>query len=219
MQILSFTDQRIAKLTAPAAGRVSYQDAKTPGLQVTVTANGTRSFYLLKRSGRRVLRLFLGRYPEIRVSGARTEAARALAELAGGNDPSVARRRRRNEATLADLFECWRSIKQEVKRSWEGDQRLYDKHLSHWQRRPLSTITLAEVQGLHTQLKKDHGPYLANRVLALLSAMYGQSSKLGSALPNPCKGVGRFPEVKRDRFLGREELRRFFDAILAEYGP
>ena len=56
----------------------------------------------------------------------------------------------------------------------------------------------------------------ANRALALLSTVFNQ---MRSNAPNPCKGVKKFPEKSRTRFLQPEELKRFFKALDAPETP
>ena len=46
--------------------------------------------------------------------------------------------------------------------------------------------------------------------------MFNKASDMGFRGENPAKGVKRFKETKRDRFLERDELPAFFQALLAE---
>jgi len=48
--------------------------------------------------------------------------------------------------------------------------------------------------------------------------MYGSADELGYEGPNPCRGVKKFKEASRDRYLQPGELRPFF-AALAEEEP
>jgi integrase len=50
----------------------------------------------------------------------------------------------------------------------------------------------------------------ANRALTLLSTVFNH---MLPDIPNPCKGIKKFKEQSRDRFLQPEELKRFFDAL------
>ncbi|MHB1934198.1 MAG: tyrosine-type recombinase/integrase, partial [Leptospirillum sp.] len=57
-------------------------------------------------------------------------------------------------------------------------------------------------------------PVQANRVLALLSTLFSKAIIWGYHKgENPCRGITRFREVRRDRFLSGEELSRFFEAL------
>ena len=79
-------------------------------------------------------------------------------------------------------------------------------------------ITWQDVQAWHTKASTK-APYAANRALALLSSMYKQAHKLGYAGPDPTKGISRFPERSRDRFLQPDEMPRFFEALDTEPDP
>jgi integrase len=59
-------------------------------------------------------------------------------------------------------------------------------------------------------------PYQANRVLALLSKMFSLAVKWGWRIDNPVKGIERFQEKRRERWLSDEELRRLV-AVLANH--
>jgi integrase len=97
--------------------------------------------------------------------------------------------------------------------------------------RKAADVTAAEVAKLHSsayapaQEKRMKGskragklpsrPYKANRVLAVLSSLYTFAAKrhlvpLGT---NPARGLERYREERRERFLTTEELGRLGDAI------
>jgi integrase len=52
-------------------------------------------------------------------------------------------------------------------------------------------------------------------VLALVSKMFSLAIKWGWRTDNPCRGVERFPEAKRARYLAPEELKRLTEALAA----
>ena len=60
-------------------------------------------------------------------------------------------------------------------------------------------------------------PTQANRTLAVLSAMFKLAEARDLAPPgrNPCRGVRRYRETPRERFLSRVEYRRL-GRVLAE---
>ncbi len=63
-------------------------------------------------------------------------------------------------------------------------------------------------------------PIQANRTLALLSKMFGLAERWGLRPPgsNPCRGIDRFPEKRRERFLSGGEIARL-GAVLEEEEP
>lgn len=70
--------------------------------------------------------------------------------------------------------------------------------------------------------KRAGRPYEANRLLALLSVMFNKAHSYGmtpAGHANPCDGVDRFKEEKRDRWVTSAELPALAAAIDAEADP
>ena len=69
----------------------------------------------------------------------------------------------------------------------------------------------------HMHLSFRETPYAANRALAVLSGMMKWAEQQGYRPrgSNPIKGLERFREQKRERFLSEVELRRLGDALTA----
>ena len=220
MKNLRFTTTAINKLTPPAAGKDYYSDTETPGLYLAVTAKGAKSFSYVRRVGGRVGRVTIGRFPGVTVDAAHKEAARLAGEVAQGNDPAQERRKARDETTVAELFALYlEGHAKPHKRSWQGDQDQYDRYLDAWKARKLSQVRRGDVAGLHAKIGKDNGPYAANRLLALLSAMFNFAAGLGYDAGNPAKGVKKFKELSRDRFMRADEIKAFFASLAEEVEP
>ena len=56
-------------------------------------------------------------------------------------------------------------------------------------------------------------PYQANRVLALMSKMFSVAVNWGWRGDNPVKGIERFHEERRERWLSDDELGRILSAL------
>ncbi len=78
-------------------------------------------------------------------------------------------------------------------------------------RRKVAGIQYEDIDKLHRSLKAT--PYRANRVLALLSKMFSLSMKWRLRSDNPCRGVERFDEDKRERYLTGDERARLLVAL------
>ena len=216
-QAIVFSKRRLEALPAPSAGRIFYRDAKTAGLTLCVRPSGDRTFYFYKWAKGRPMQIPLGKFPEMSVENARTATAKMVGQLAAGIDIAVARQAERHEQTVAGLFNYWLDNHAKLhKKTWSEDERQYNTMMKHWASRKLSSIKKSDVQALHTKIGEKHGHYAANRLLALVRAMFNKASDMGFRGENPAKGVKKFREVKRDRFLGREELPAFFRSLLAE---
>lgn len=212
-----FSKKRIEALPIPATGRAEYRDLMTPGLVLRVTANGAKSFSLFRRVNGHPTRLTLGTFPAVTVEQAQRRARELLGEITKGVDPRNARRAAREEPTLADLFAHWlETHAKQHKRTWMEDERQYNVFLKPWASRKLSSIRKADVQALHAKVGTKNGRYAANRLLALVRAMFNKTADIGYAGDNPTAGIKKFPEEKRDRFLHGDELRAFFAALADE---
>ena len=213
-----FTEAKLRRMPTPATGRAWWYDTKASGLCICKTPTGATAFYFYKWMDGKPARMMLGKFPQITVEQARQAAATAIGTYASGGNPQAERRSRREEPTVKDLWDHWLLYAKAHKkpRSVEEDERNYKLHLSALVGRRLSTITKREVQALHARLGTDKGIYAANRVLALLRAMFNKADNIGYRGVNPAAGVKMFKEVARDRFLHPEELEAFFKALSAE---
>ena len=94
------------------------------------------------------------------------------------------------------------------------DEQRYNRHLKTWAGRRLVAISTADVQALHNRVGKKSGQYEANRLRALLHAMYAVARRhLGYRGDNPVTNVQRFKEESRERYLHGDELPGFFQAL------
>jgi integrase len=80
-------------------------------------------------------------------------------------------------------------------------------------RRHVADVTRADLSSLHHAMCATPGA--ANRVLALVSKMFGLAERWGLRPDgsNPARHVERFPERKMERFLSAQELARLGDAL------
>lgn len=72
-------------------------------------------------------------------------------------------------------------------------------------------VKAQEIHALHVAMQET--PYQANRVLSLLSKMFSLAAECGLRPDNPAKGVKRFAEEPRDRWLSDSELLRLFETL------
>lgn len=206
--------------TQPGDKDVVIRDTEVPGLFLKITPTGAKS--LLVR-----LRLGSGsgapiRQPKIPVDpsapGA-VEKARKIArewrsQGADGVDPRQARKEEARAPTMARLCEEYMKRHGSSKRSASEDERRIGKLPRSLMRRRVKDISHTEIQDLHRAMKKT--PYEANRMVALLSKMFGLAIKWRWITENPVTGIDKFEEEKRERFLSQDEIVRL-DAALTEY--
>lgn len=201
-------------------------DTQIPGFGIRVYASGAKSFvlhYNLRGDNRR--RLYtIGRYGDLTVDEARSEAGRLRAGIAQGIDPLDAleaqqeeREAERAAPTVADLAEVY--LKRHArphKRSWQEDERRLNQYiLPAFGSRKLSELKRAEVTRLHVKIG-DQKPHEANRVLETLRVMINLARDWGlmdEDAPNPATRVKMFKTRSRERWVKPDEMPRLVDAI------
>ncbi len=208
------TEKLVRNLPPPDQGnRITY-DTEISGFGVRVTAKDAKSFIINYRADGRERRYTIGKVPEWSVSAAREEAKRLKREIDVGGDPMSDRIDRRESPSVTEL--CERYQQEHLQRKRPSSARNDRSAIRRFVVPCLGTMKVAgvrysDVDALHRSMR-DH-PYQANRVLALLSKMFSLSMRWGWRSDNPCKGVERFPEHRRERFLSPTEIQRLAAAL------
>ena len=213
-----FTKKSLDSLPIPPHGRRAYYyDDEIRGLAVAVFPSGKKTFTLYRKLMGRPERIKIGRYPDITITQARIKAQELNERISIGVNPAEKQRAIRNEMTLEELFnEYLEHHAKPHNKTWRQEVSKFNRHLDRWRRRSISTIRKIDVVTLHVRVGKT-AKYAANRVVELLSAMYGWAiDEAGWAGENPGAKVKPFREHKRERFLQAEELPRFFASVAEE---
>jgi integrase len=217
---LNFTKTAIRALPqAPIGTRLTYRDTKIPGLELRVTPAGVKTFSVFRRvKGGGPERITIGIFREhggTTVEKARKRAAQINSAIDGGANPAAAKRAHKSEMVFAELFRDYveRHAKPR-KRTWREDESKYALYLAKpLGAKKLSGIDRADIATVHSAVTHQAKPVTANRVLALVSSVFGWAVKVGLWNANPAKGIPRNQERSRDRFLQAAELPRFFAAL------
>jgi integrase len=204
----------IAKLTPPKRGNRIEWDGEIPGLGLRITAGGARSFVLDYRIHGRKRRFTIGRYPEWTATAARDRALELRRGIREGIDPLEAREQDRAEPTMNELATAYMDYALVHKRpgSVRNDKGiLANIVLPRLGSLRLTAITRQDIERLHAELRPTK--YHANRLLALLSKMFNLAIERKWVAANPVKGISRFREHRRERWLSAEEMQRFIEAL------
>jgi integrase len=223
--VFHFTKSAIEKLPKSPSGpqgepqRVTYRDDEDSGLQLRVSSTGVKTFSVYRRvKGGNPERVTLGTFPDITVERARKAARTINGRIAEGANPAEVKRALKSELTFAELFtEYLERHSKPNKRTSDEDESKFRQYLAGpLGGKKLSSITRADVAAVHSRITRDGHPTTANRVLALVSSVYGWAISSGLRESNPAKGIRRNPEHSRDRFLLASELPRFFASLAQE---
>ena len=239
------TQQSVKKLvTEKPVAKLVYDD-EVRGFCVRLTprvGGGATATYVLDyyfggkkgdKKGRRKCRYSIGRFTEMTADAARKEALDLRAKIRSGVDPIKERDAWKSEPTFGALAAAYMKDTKGQKResSLYDDRRMLgvnedgttkdDKDEAQRKKRILTVLgeqRLAEIKQsdiaqFHESLRET--PYQANRVLGLLSAIFNYGIDKKWTTENPARGIKKFPEEKRERFLTIEEMQKLREAIEA----
>lgn len=213
----NFIKKKLESLPVPEKGYKTYSDTTEKGLKIYITANGTKTFFVRKMVNGRDERIIIGDFPTLSIKNARSKAQAIKLQIAENINPNEEKSKLRKEITLGELFNQFMNrYSKKLKKSWKYDEREIPKFLGAWFNRRISDITKLQIQKLHEQISEENGLYQANRTLERLKSMYNRAIEWGWDGVNPCNGIKKNKEIKRDRFIHPDEFRRFFDALQNE---
>jgi integrase len=188
---------------------------------VRVRPSGAKSFIVVYRAGAGrgapVRRFTIAAVGKITPERARARAKIILGSVAHGNDPAGQKTSERGTPTVAELADCFMADHVRPKRK-PATAEFYRDILDRIVKPAMDTtkadkLTRLQVGKLHSSLAAT--PFQANRVLAVIGSMYafGSSAGLVPESANPARGIGKFKESRRERFLTGQELERLGSAI------
>lgn len=199
-------------------------DADLTGFGCRVTKRGAKSWIVEFRprgGGRRVhkKRITIGSVKAVTPDEARREAKDILARVRLGEDVAGQRALRRIAPTVGELAE--RYMREEVRPTKKSTTAsIYESLLQRFILPALGTkramdVTRTDVTKLHRQMGAST-EVTANRTLTLLSGLFSWAIKVGE-LPDDCrptKGITKFREEGRERYLTGEELAHLGTSLL-----
>jgi integrase len=199
---------------------VDHFDEDLKGFGVRVRPSGRKTYFVMMRHKCVMRRFTIGSHGAVTAEAARLKAKQIISDLAIDKNPTSEQDAVRNSVTVRSLGERFTDeyVPCHLKPSTAGE---YKRCVEIFINPEIGTMKLVSVERtdiakIHHQLR--HIPYQANRVLGVLSIMFNlaESWNLRPAFTNPCRGVRKYKEKKRERFLSREELGRLGEALRIE---
>jgi integrase len=193
-------------------------DDKLKGFGVIVYPTGLKTYVAQYRKDGRSHRVVIGKHGRLTPDEARKEAKALLGDVEKGANPALERRTKREAPTLDKVAEGFLAYAFAKKKT--GTARGYDNALRlhilpQLGTKRLTKITHADVESLHTSMSERRPQ--ANRTLAVLSAVWSWAARHRhvDTASNPTKGVEKYRESARERYLTKDELLRLSDALTA----
>ncbi len=226
MDAFTFTKTRLHALPLPPKGeRVSYRDARQPGLTLRITHTGVKSFVVYHRVRNKPVRVTLGRFPTMTIEQAHKQAAITLARIAGGINPNALKRAKQvKQVTLDEVFADYLRARKSLKpRTRQDYQDIMRQAFSDWRTRPLAAISRDMVARRHTELG-ERSQARANNAMRVLRALFNFASgeyedENGRSL-FPDNPVRRLSHAKawyrvptRATVIKAHELRAWYEAV------
>jgi integrase len=225
----TFNRTAIDALQASADGKRQYfNDPKTPGLQLVVTEQGSKSFYLYRRINRRPKRKFLGKYPAMTPEIARRRATTLLGKLSLGIDIEAEEHQENSrKITLSEAYIAFKRIRSRLRPSTlVGYTQIVEKGFTTWKNRPLVSITKQMVSDRHREMTDKNGPAYADGAMRFLRALMNFANAHyegpdGTPLltDNPVRRLSQTRQwnrvKRRSTVLKVDHLKPWFTAVLA----
>ena len=208
----------VVEKLSPAIAEYVAWDEELPGFGVRVKPSGVKSYVVQYRNRKTGVsrRKTIGQHgPLLTFHKARERARIILADALSGNDPIADDRAVRAAPTMKELaadYLEYHALPKKRTRSVENDRSMIERIiLRRLGSKKVNDIVVRDVHALHVAMKDT--PYQANRVLALLSKMFSLAMKWGWCSDNPVKGIERYHEESRERWLSDDELGRLLGAL------
>ena len=206
----------------PLPRRYEIFDTDLKGFGLRVSPSGEKTWIVRYRpgdGGRSVSKkiVTIGKVGTLTPKQAREKAAKLLSAVKLGGDPAEEKAARRATITITELAKSFIDSHVEPKRG-ERTKAHYQDILNRIVVPELGSmkvdkVTRADVARLH--LKWRTTPFQANRMLAVVGSMFSYGARVGLVRDghNPARGVDRYDEEGRERYLSAEELERLGAAI------
>ena len=209
------TKRFVESITPDAQKTLIYWDTELKGFGAVVLPSGRITYCVQYRNAQRIKKRFkIGIHGQVTTEEARGFAKKHLGGITQGNDPAEQKKINHALPTIADLAKEYQERHGDRKRakSQKEDKAMLDQYiLPAFSQQLVSQVTLRDIQSLHLKLKNI--PYRANRILALLSKMFSLAISWKWRDDNPIRGIEKYQEEKRDRWLDEEELNRLWDVL------
>jgi integrase len=213
--------KRLVDGLKPTGSEYFIWDDKLTGFGIRVQASGATSYVVKYRAGSGrgapTRRVTIARLGKVTPDEARDLARKLLGAVAHGSDPAAERAAERRADTLSELAQLFLTEHVEAKRKRSTATHYRDilerLVLPELGNRKAEKVTISDIARLHVKLKES--PYQANRMLAVVSSLYSFAAKR-HFVPrgtNPARGIEKYRENGRERFLTAEEMARLGEAI------
>lgn len=189
------------------------KDEKVANLRIRKQSTDRKTYYFNWTERGKNRRLSLGSSSSMTIGQAREIARQHAKNLALGVSPKTRSSQIRSKPTMADLFAGWVAEVGTFKKTAAEDQRMWSRYCCD-----LHNVYVHELRkiDIKSTFEDVTAPTQANRVLALLTTIctFAVNSDEYDLSHNPCVGIRRHKETKRERYLTVDEWDRFSERLM-----
>lgn len=220
---IKFTQKTIDGLPLPTSGQKVYYDTDSnDGLCLITSYGGAKTYFMQMYFRGRGIKTKIGSANIIKLAEAKLKAHTLREQAEQGIDPSQERNEALRDMTLKQFFYdvyFSRHVKVHTRPKTQAkDETMFRNNLTIFHNRKMMSITKADVERLHVELRDKISLYTANRAISMLKHMYNKAIEWGypAHSSNPAVGIKMFREKSRERFLQPDEIQCFFAALAEE---
>lgn len=227
--------KKLVESLAPTQSDQVLWDSEVPGFGFKLTPSGKRSYFAYYRTeAGRQRKPKIGDHGSLTVDEARQIARKWLASVADGQDVSGDRIAYRAADTVAELATRYLqdyATPNKKPSSVKSDRANLENHVipclgsmkvRDVRRLDIENLKVAVREGrtarklpARTRGRRNitGGQGAANRVIALVSKLFGCAVEWGILEANPARGIRKYREYRKDRYLNKIEVSRLLEAL------
>jgi integrase len=218
----NFTKKSLDALRAPSEKYATYYDEQARGLGLVVQTTGHRAFFWFRKVQGHPTWKTIGTFPDLSIENARARADEYNTSIANWKSKEyegLGPFEKPKSSTLSVVFEDYLARHLSVNskntdRAAKDTRWQFDRFLTSWKNRKLSSIRREHVRDLHDKVGRNNGHYSANRLVSLIRVLFNWAIKTDAWQgENPTKGIQLFHEESRTRFTQPDEFPRLFKAL------
>lgn len=212
----NFTDRRVKSISADVKTK-TYSDQTLSNLKLSITPNGTKTFYVRFKHKNVPINYRLGDASRLSVDDARSRAVEYINFTAG------LRLEKGTNITVNDVFELYKINELSKRATIAGRTHSleisYNKHLKHRMGKMLiDSVSRKVARGIFSDMEA-LGYSVHNRCLTAVKSAFSYVMEYEDDIEvslNPFVGIKKMTEVQRNRYLTHEEARRLLKALAKE---
>ena len=212
MPTIRLTKRTVADIAASQVTEI-YWDSELAGFGLRVSPGGTKAFVVQFRDGTTTKRKTLGGIDVLALDRARNAAKDVLAAVRLGESLPLKKSDGAPFGEILDKFLEFTKAKRAPRTYEDYKERIENFIRPAFGSKRINRITRSEIESWHEG--KAGTPRTANYLLAILVAAfsYAVRIKVIADADHPARGIPKYPENKRTRYLTLDEIERFGTAL------